>query len=74
MPAGVFTHKTADGKELVKKVNMLDRTAAFYAGENALIDEEYGVIGNLEEVTGGPSHCAGRCPSSANPYWWTRRY
>lgn len=51
MPAGVFTHKTADGKELVKKVNMLDHTAAFMQVKNALIDEEYGVIGNLEEVT-----------------------
>lgn len=46
-----FTHKTADGKELVKKVNMLDHTAAFMQVKNALIDEEYGVIGNLEEVT-----------------------
>ena len=51
MPAGVFTHKTADGKELVKKVNMLDHTAAFMQVKNALIDEEYGVIGSLEEVT-----------------------
>ena len=51
MPAGVFTHKTADGKEWVKKVNMLDHTAAFMQVKNALIDEEYGVIGNLEEVT-----------------------
>ena len=51
MPAGVFTHQPVDGKELVKKVNMLDHTAAFMQVKNALIDEEYGVIGNLEEVT-----------------------
>lgn len=36
---------------MVKKVNMLDHTAAFMQVKNALIDEEYGVIGNLEEVT-----------------------
>ena len=29
MPGGIFTHKTADGRELHKNVNMLDHTAAF---------------------------------------------
>lgn len=51
MPAGVFTHKTADGRELKKNVNMLDHTAAFQQVKNALIDGEYGVIEKLEEVS-----------------------
>ncbi len=51
MPAGVFTHKTADGRELQKNVNMLDHTAAFTQVKNALIDPEYGVIKELAEVS-----------------------
>ncbi len=51
MPAGVFTHKTADGRELHRDVNMLDHTAAFTQVKNALIDKEYGVIHELSEVT-----------------------
>ncbi len=51
MPAGIFTHKTADGRELKKNVNMLDHTAAFTQVKNALIDEEYGVVKTLDEVT-----------------------
>ena len=51
MPGGIFTHKTADGRELQKNVNMLDHAAAFMQVKNALIDEEYGVIKNLDEVS-----------------------
>ena len=50
MPGGIFTHKTADGRELQKNVNM-DHAAAFMQVKNALIDEEYGVIKNLDEVS-----------------------
>ena len=51
MPGGIFTHKTADGRELKKNVNMLDHAAAFMQVKNALIDGEYGVIKSLEEVS-----------------------
>lgn len=50
MPGGIFTHKTADGRELHKNVNMLDHAAAFMQVKNALIDGEYGVINSLDEV------------------------
>ena len=40
MPGGIFTHKTADGRELKKNVNMLDHAAAFMQVKNALIDGE----------------------------------
>ena len=51
MPGGIFTHKTADGRELKKTVNMLDHAAAFMQVKNALIDGEYGVIKSLDEVS-----------------------
>ena len=51
MPSGIFTHKTEDGRELRKNVNMLDHAAAFTQVKNALIDGEYGVIQDLEEVS-----------------------
>ncbi len=51
MPSGLFTHKTADGRELHKNVNMLDHTAAFTQVKNALVDGEYGVVKQLSEVT-----------------------
>lgn len=50
MPGGIFTHKTADGRELHKNVNMLDHAAAFMQVKSALIDGEYGVINSLDEV------------------------
>ena len=53
MPGGIFTHKTADGRELHKNVNMLDHTAAFMQVKNALMDQEYGVIQSLDEVAAG---------------------
>lgn len=48
---GIFTHKTADGRELHKDVAMSDHTAAFTQVKDALLDPEYGVIKNLDEVT-----------------------
>ena len=39
MPGGIFTHKTADGRELKKNVNMLDHAAAFMQVKNALIQQ-----------------------------------
>ena len=51
MPSGIFTNKTEDGRELRKNVNMLDHAAAFTQVKNALIDGEYGVIQDLEEVS-----------------------
>lgn len=51
MEAGVFTHKTADGRELKKNVDMHDHTAAFTQVKDALVDAEYGVIKELSEVT-----------------------
>ena len=51
MPGGIFTHKTEDGRELKKTVNMLDHAAAFLQVKTALIDEEYGVIKELDEVS-----------------------
>ena len=48
---GIFTHKTADGRELHKDVKMPDHTAAFTQVKDALLDAEYGVIKNLDEVT-----------------------
>ena len=51
MPGGIFTHKTADGRELKKTVNMLYHAAAFMQVKNALIDGEYGVIKSLDEVS-----------------------
>lgn len=50
MEAGIFTHKTADGRELKKEVDMNDHTAAFTQVKNALVDAEYGVIKQLSEV------------------------
>lgn len=50
IPGGIFTHKTADGRELNKKVNMLDHTAAFTQVKDALLDAEYGVIKSLDEI------------------------
>lgn len=50
LPMGIFTHKTADGRELHKDVAMADHTAAFTQVKDALLDPEYGVIKNLDEV------------------------
>lgn len=47
---GIFTHKTFDGRELKKTVDMADHTAAFQQVNTALLDKEYGVIESLTEV------------------------
>ncbi len=51
MEAGVFTHKTEDGRELHKDVDMQDHTAAFLQVKDALIDLQYGVLKSLDEVS-----------------------
>lgn len=51
LPMGIFTHKTADGRELHKDVAMADHTAAFAQVKDALLDAEYGVIKSLDEVS-----------------------
>ena len=51
MEAGVFTHKTEDGRELHKDVDMQDHTAAFQQVKDALIDPQYGVLKSLDEVS-----------------------
>jgi len=51
MEAGVFTHKTEDGRELRKDVDMQDHTAAFQQVKDALIDPQYGVLKSLDEVS-----------------------
>lgn len=50
MEMGIFTHKTADGRELHKEVKMADHTAAFTQVKDALIDKEYGVVKSLDEI------------------------
>lgn len=44
-------HKTADGREMTKEGFMPDHTAAFGFVKDALMDAEYGVIKNLDEVS-----------------------
>lgn len=48
---GIFTHKTADGRELKKDVDMADHTQAFMQVKNALTDKEFGVVENLSEIS-----------------------
>lgn len=48
---GIFTHKTSDGRELKRSVVMNDHTEAFLQVKNALVNEEYGVIKELSEVS-----------------------
>ena len=50
MAEGIFTHKTADGRELHKNVDMADHTAAFTQVKDALLDSEKGVVHSLDEV------------------------
>ncbi len=51
LDGGIFTHKTADGRELHKDVDMPDHTAAFTQVKDALLDPEKGVIKHLSEVS-----------------------
>ena len=48
---GVFSYKTADGQSVKYEVAMKDHTAAFTQVKNALLNEEYGVLKDLGEVT-----------------------
>jgi len=48
---GIFGHKTADGREKKYEVCMKNHTEAFEQVKNALLDEEVGVVKNLEEVS-----------------------
>lgn len=48
---GIFTHKTADGRVLTKEVDMPDHKIAFMQVKDALIDNEYGVIDDLSEIS-----------------------
>lgn len=48
---GIFSHKTSDGRELKKNVNMADHTEAFNQVKLSLLDEEFGVIKSLDEVS-----------------------
>ncbi len=48
---GHFKHKTGDGREYETDVIMNNHTEAFIQIKNALIDEKYGVIKNLSEVS-----------------------
>ena len=49
LDGGIFTHKTADGRELHKDVDMPYHTAAFTQVKDALLDPEKGVIKHLDE-------------------------
>lgn len=44
-------HKTADGRAYTKEIDMPDHAKAFLAVRDALLDEEYGVIKSLDEVS-----------------------
>ncbi len=48
---GHFKHKTGDGREYETDVVMNNHTEAFVQIKNALLDENYGVIKNLSEVS-----------------------
>lgn len=48
---GIFTHKTWSGTELKRTVVMDDHTSAFTQVKKALVNEEYGVIKELSEVS-----------------------
>ena len=65
LDGGIFTHKTADGRELHRDVDMPDHTAAFTQVKEALLDSEKGVI----KATGWFR----AAPSSTSPALWTIR-
>ena len=44
-------HKTADGRQMTKEIDMPDHTTAFLQVKDALIDKEFGVIADLSEVS-----------------------
>ena len=50
--AGSFIgHKTADGRNFTKEIDMPDHAKAFLAVSDALLSEKFGVIKNLDEVS-----------------------
>ena len=51
MEDGIFTHKTADGREKKLTIDMKNHTEAFMQVKDALTDEDVGVIKNLNEVS-----------------------
>lgn len=48
---GAFSYKTADGKNVKYDVAMSNHTEAFIQVKNALLNEEYGVLKDLNEVS-----------------------
>ena len=48
---GAFSYKTADGKNVKYDVAMSNHTEAFTQVKNALLNEEYGVLKDLNEVS-----------------------
>ena len=48
---GKFTHKTQDGRTVVREVSMPDHTAAFEQVKNALTEGEGKVVDSLSEVS-----------------------
>ena len=48
---GIFTHKTADGREKKLTIDMKNHTEAFMQVKDALTDEKVGVIKSLSEVS-----------------------
>lgn len=51
MEGSFIGHKTFDGREMKKVVDMPDHTQAFLNVKDALTDKEYGVISDLSEVS-----------------------
>lgn len=51
LPMGIFSHKTADGKEKRIEIHMENHTQAFQQVKEALMDSRVGVIKELSEVT-----------------------
>lgn len=43
-------HKTADGRQMTKKIDMPDHKTAFLQVKDALVDKEFGVVADLSEV------------------------
>ena len=43
-------HKTADGRQMTKEIDMPDHKTAFLQVKDALVDKEFGVVADLSEV------------------------
>ena len=44
-------HKTADGRQMTKEIEMPDHKTAFLQVKDALVDKEFGVVSDLSEVS-----------------------